>query len=260
MNLPKIGIIGYGSMGREIHKLCLDNDLTVTDTIDVDNKLDINKDYNFDVAIDFSNPEAVLESIKILTKKQKAIVIGTTGWEKHKAEVIALAKETNTPLIYGSNFSLGMQLFYRIVEYSSKLINQFDGFDIMINEMHHNNKADSPSGTALNLANIILNNYAKKSTVLAGNSNGKISSGQLQISSGRLGTVCGTHNILIDTSYETINLSHEAKNRRGFAGGAILAAKWIYGKSGIYNFSELIDLILTNNDINPNENISLSKK
>lgn len=250
MQLPKIGIIGYGSMGTEIHKLCLDNNLIVTDTIDVNNALSETQNYQFDVAIDFSRQDAVLNNVKILASQKKSLVIGTTGWDSLRQEVFDIAKANQIGLIYGSNFSLGVQLFFRIIQHSAELIDKFDCFDIMINEIHHKNKIDAPSGTALKLADIILNNYSKKDNILCGNLNGKIKANQLHITSGRIGNVFGTHSILIDSEFGNIELTHNAKSRKGFAGGAIIAAKWIFGKSGIFEFSQLVDMILQNGENN----------
>jgi len=153
--LPKIALVGYGAMGRVIEKLAKDKGYFITDIFDENNKLDPNEDYDFDVAIDFTYPDTVIENIKILTSKGKAVVVGTTGWYDRKDEMSDLVTKNGTGLVWGSNFSVGVQMYFKIVKYASKLVNYLDSYDVMVHELHHKRKKDSPSGTAEIMGKII---------------------------------------------------------------------------------------------------------
>lgn len=237
----KIALIGYGSMGKEIHKFAQSKGYEVTNIFEMDNPIKLSENYEFDVAIDFSYPEAVINNANIIADLGRNLVIGTTGWYD-KIEIIRnIAEQKSIGIIYSSNFALGSNLFFKIVDLASRIINKFDSFDIFINEIHHKNKKDSPSGTALSLAELIIKNIDRKKTILKDSINRRISPEQLHIASLRGGSIIGIHNIFIDSDAETIELTHRAKNRVGFAEGALLAADWIFGKKGFYNFSELID-------------------
>lgn len=237
----KIALIGYGSMGKEIHKFAQSRGYEVTNIFEMDNPIKLSENYEFDVAIDFSYPEAVINNANIIADLGRNLVIGTTGWYD-KTEIIKnIAEQKSVGIIYSSNFALGSNLFCKIVDLASRIINKFDSFDIFINEIHHKNKKDSPSGTALSLAELIIKNIDRKKTILKDSINRRISPEQLHIASLRGGSIIGIHNIFIDSEAETIELTHRAKNRVGFAEGALLAADWIFGKKGFYNFSELID-------------------
>ncbi len=235
----KIAIVGYGAMGKSIEKVAQKNNIEVTDIFDINSPIEHYKNYNFDVAIDFSSPAAIMDNIKILTNLNKNIVIGTTGWYQKIDEVRNYCEKAGNGIIWASNFSVGMQIFFKIIKEASKAIDKLDSYDIFINEIHHNNKIDSPSGTANMIANIILENNSRKKTIITETLNRKISSEELHISSNRGGNVVGTHTVFLDSTEDMLELKHIAKNRNGFAEGAVLAAKWIFNKKGFYNFSDL---------------------
>jgi 4-hydroxy-tetrahydrodipicolinate reductase len=236
----KIAIVGYGAMGKEIENVCKKQNIFISNIFDIDNPLDINKNYDFDVAIEFSTPSAVVDNVKILAKQKKNIVIGTTNWSDKIGLVKQIANDNNIGIVWASNFSIGMQIFFKLVQTSSQLFNKFNEYDSFISEIHHTNKIDSPSGTALSIANIMIDNINSKQKLLTENINRKISPDELHISSLRGGNICGQHNVYFDSEVDTIQLIHNAKNRNGFATGAVFAAKFIYNKSGFYNFEEIL--------------------
>ena len=236
----KIAIVGYGAMGKEIEAVAEKQNIIIKNIFDIDTPINENENYDFDVAIEFSNPDAVLNNVKLLAQKGKHIVIGTTGWTDKIEIVKKYAEKYNIGIIWSSNFSIGMQVFYRIVNEASKLINNFEIYDAFISEMHHKNKKDAPSGTAISLANIMLQNLQTKNKILTENINRKIHSNELQITSIRGGNIAGEHNIYFDSEVDTIKLTHNAKNRTGFAIGSIQAAKYIFNKKGFYNFENIL--------------------
>ena len=240
----KIAILGYGAMGKEVEKIASAKKIAVTDIFDIDKPIDIKKNYDFDIAVDFTYPDAVLENVKKLTKLKKSIVIGTTGWDKDFKKVKNLVKRSGIGLVYGSNFSIGMQMFMNIVEFASAQINNLDEYDIFMHEIHHKRKIDSPSGTALTLGKIILDNVKSKKKILTEKVDGLIPKSNLHISSTRGGEITGTHTVYIDSFADTLELTHRAKNRSGFALGAIEAALWLKNKKGFYDFRNIINDIL----------------
>ena len=237
----KIAIIGYGAMGRQIEKIAQNRGLVVTDIFEIDSRIDKNKEYDFDVAIDFSIADSVIENVSALSKLKKNIVIGTTGWDKDFKKVSSLVVKSDIGVVYGSNFSMGMQMFYRIAELAAKLKNHQPEYDIFMHEIHHKRKKDSPSGTALALAKIIQDNVPQKKKIITDKCSSAIDSSELHVSSTRGGEIAGTHTIYLDSESDTIELTHRAKNRTGFALGAVRAAEWISGKRGFYNISDVVD-------------------
>jgi len=240
----KIAILGYGSMGKEVEKAALLKNITVTDIFDIDKPINPNADYKFDVAIDFTLPESVIGNVEILSKMGKNIVIGTTGWEKHKMDIESMTANCSIGTVYASNFSIGMQMFFRIVDQASRMKNLFPEYDIFMHEIHHKRKKDSPSGTALTLAQSILKNVDSKNEIYTNKCEGEIQPDQLHVSSNRGGEIAGTHTIFIDSAADTLELTHRAKNRTGFAMGALQAAEWINGKKGFFDFKDVFDEII----------------
>lgn len=238
---PRIAILGYGRMGKAIEASAQRKNLIVSDIFDIDSQIKSNEEYNFDVAIDFSSPDAVLDNAKIVAEMGKNLVIGTTGWYSKLSELEAIIKGNNTACIYASNFSIGMNIFFKVVNHASQLLNNYDDFDLMINETHHKNKIDHPSGTALSLGEIILSNIERKKQIVSELPAGEaIKPSDLNVSYSRLGSVMGTHSVIIDSDVDTITLTHNAKSRVGFADGAVFAATWIHGKQGLYNFADIV--------------------
>lgn len=244
-NYPRIALIGYGSMGKEIERIAHNKGITITNIFDIDNPLSLTSPDNFDVAIDFSTPASVVENARLVSLLNKNIVIGTTGWNDRFDEVQQHIATNKVGAIYGSNYSIGMQMFFRVVRQAAMLINSVDEYDIFLHEIHHKRKIDSPSGTALSLAQIVLEEVERKQVLNAETLHGRINENDLHVSSVRGGEVTGTHTVYVDSLADTIELTHRAKNRSGFALGAIEAAGWIWNKKGMYDFTSVFTEILT---------------
>lgn len=242
--LPRIALIGNGSMGKEISRIAAERGFTITRIFDESSPLDASSPTDFDVAIDFSTPNAVLSNIQAICALRKNVVIGTTGWLEHLPAIKQLVEKHSIGVVYGSNFSIGMQMFFRIVRQAARLVNSAPEYDIFMQEIHHKRKLDSPSGTALSLGDIVLKEVDWKSSIYTETSHGKISPDDFHISSVRGGEVTGTHSIMIDSSADTIELTHRAKNRSGFASGALVAAEWIWKRQGVYDFTEQFENIV----------------
>lgn len=241
--LPKIAIVGYGNMGKEIEAIAKKDNYIITDIFDLDNPLKDNVNYEFDVAIDFTFPDTVLKNVLILAEHKKNIVLGTTGWYDYKKEVREIVEKNDVGLVWGSNFSIGMQMFFRITKEASRLMNCVDNFDILIHEMHHSRKKDSPSGTAVSLANIILQEVESKTRIEKNAIDGQIEKNVLHVSSSRGGDITGRHTIYIDSSSDSIELTHRAKNRSGFALGSLTAANWVNNNKGFHSFDDVLNNI-----------------
>ena len=241
---PQIALIGNGSMGKEISKIALEREITISRIFDENNPLLVSSPNDFDVAIDFSTPNAVVENIKAICILQKNIVVGTTGWSNHLPEIQQLVDKYNIGVVYGSNYSIGMQMYYRIIQQAARLVNTIPDYDIFMQEIHHKRKLDSPSGTALSLGKIVLEEVHRKSIINSETCHGKIAPEEFHISSLRGGEVTGTHTVMIDSLADTIEISHRAKNRSGFASGALVAADWIWMRQGLYEFTDQFENIM----------------
>lgn len=240
---PKIAIIGYGSMGREVESIAKAKEYNITNIFEIDNPIQKNVDYDFDVAIDFSYPNEVVQNVETLCQLKKHIVVGTTGWYDQKDRIQGIVEQAGIGMIYATNFSIGMRMFFKIIEDAAKLVDKISDYDVFLHEIHHRHKKDSPSGTAQSLAGIIIDNVNSKKSIVTDSINGEIRPDQLHVSSTRGGEVMGYHKLFLDSAADTIELTHRAKNRSGFAAGAISAANWINGRTGFYEFSEMIENI-----------------
>lgn len=243
--MVNIALIGYGKMGQMIHSMSNHFDCNVIAIVDPfsQNKehlktIESLKDLDIDVCIEFSNPEAVLNNIKKIADLKMNMVIGTTGWLEHIEVISELIMKKDIALMYGSNYSLGMNLFYQILNYSTALFNKVQTYDVFAYEIHHNQKKDSPSGTAKEIAQIVLKNTDTKDKVVYDRLDDAIKPNEFQFSSIRGGNIPGTHVLAFDSVADTIELSHVARNREGFAQGALIASKWLAGKKGVYNFKD----------------------
>lgn len=229
-------------MGRELEALATRAQCRVVAIFDEERPL-TEEAKGFDVAIDFSLPNAVLHNVQRLAGLRKNIVLGTTGWGTVAAEVRAIVEQAGIGLVYGSNFSIGMQMFVRIVRAAARLANAHADYDVFLHEIHHTRKADSPSGTALTLADVVLHEVDRKTELLTETSHGRIAPEALHVSSSRGGEIAGTHTVALDSIADTIELTHRAKNRSGFALGALRAAHWIHGKTGMHDFSDVFEQV-----------------
>lgn len=251
-----ITIIGYGKMGKEIEKIAKEKNHTIISIVDNSfkekeingircfNEINEKSLNGAEVVIDFTEPSTAFENIKKVSELKKNIVVGTTGWYDHLGDVEKIVKENNTGLIWSGNFSIGVNAFFRIVKESSKIFNKIPSYDVMGVEFHHKHKADSPSGTAKMLSKIIVDNITNKKNVVYEELNRKISTDEFHFASVRGGSIPGTHQIIFDSSVDTIKLEHTARGRAGFAFGAIMAAEFIHNKNGFYNIDDLMKNII----------------
>lgn len=238
----KIALIGYGNMGKELKRLATLRNMNVTQIFDEDSPIFEAKKFDFDVALDFSIPSAVLPNAEIVAKAKKNLVVGTTGWYDKSDTMKQIALDNNIGIVWGANFSLGMQIFFRLTALAAELADSVGEYDIFVHEIHHRRKKDSPSGTAHNLGNIILENFDEKSKILVNTPHAEIHQNQLHVTSTRGGHVLGTHTVYLDSEVDTLELTHRARNRSGFAGGALKAAELIHGKKGYFSFEELLGM------------------
>jgi len=242
-----IGLLGYGKMGKEIEAVAkrLSHSIaTIADPAYDGSSYLSDKRAEFagcDVLVDFSAASAVMEHVKYAGTLKKPIVIGTTGWQKDLDQVKRIVNDCGIAAVVASNFSLGVNLFISTVEKAAKLFGQFDGFDCAILESHHNQKADAPSGTAITIGNAILENFPAKKRVRTGIPDGRIAKEELQINSIRVGNEFGTHTVFFDSENDRIELTHTSRGRRGLAVGAVRAAEWAVGKTGFYQFREILE-------------------
>jgi len=237
----KIALIGYGKMGKEIEKICHERGHETPLIIDVKNNNDLNSISlkNIDVAIEFTVPKSALENYKKCFAANVPVVSGTTGWLDNFNEVKSICKKDGKGFFYASNFSLGVNLFFELNAYLAKLMNPHGGYDVAMEEIHHTQKLDAPSGTAITLAEGIVDNLDRKQNWVLNDFN---TTENLQIVAKRLGTVPGTHTITYDSEVDKIEITHVAKGRKGFALGSVLAAEFMIGKSGVYGMKDLLNL------------------
>lgn len=249
-----IAIVGYGKMGKIVRREAIAAGHTIVDIVDPFicedhikksvEEIDVER---CDVVVDFSIPSVVMENIRFYAESGLSAVVGTTGWYDRLSEVRSLVENMNGSIVYSANFSLGVAAFIKVAEYFSKIMNKLANYDVAIEEIHHREKKDSPSGTALILENLILSNIERKKRAVHGNIDNARSE-DLQVSSLRIGSYPGTHRILFDSLSDSIELTHSARNRSGFAIGAIKAASWIKGRKGLFTFSDFIDAFLGGDD------------
>jgi 4-hydroxy-tetrahydrodipicolinate reductase len=226
----KIAIVGYGKMGRMIERLAMARGHDCLARFDIDNNagaagLTPEKLAGIDVAVEFSTPDAAVENIRRLVACKVPVVVGTTGWYARLDEVKSWVAEQNGALVYGANFSIGMNIFFKIARDAAAIFARYSEYDAFLVEHHHKYKKDAPSGTALVIADLTRESYGDRTP---------------EAVSIRAGYVPGTHELGFDSESDTITLSHTARSREGFAAGALLAAERIAGRRGVYEFPELL--------------------
>ena len=237
--IMNIAIIGYGRMGHEIEAIALERGHAVKLVVDQDNTDDLNGANlkMIDVAIEFSSPDAAFNNIVACLEKGVPVVSGTTGWLDKYSRVVDICKKNNTSFIHSSNFSIGVNILFRLNKELAKLMDRFHAYRVNIEEIHHIKKLDAPSGTAISLANGIAENH---SGYEEWNSENIIADKSIPISSVREGIVPGTHNVRWDSDIDTIHLKHEARNRKGFALGAVVAAEFISSREGVFTINDVM--------------------
>jgi 4-hydroxy-tetrahydrodipicolinate reductase len=225
----KLAIIGYGKMGRLIESLAVRDGWEIGPRLDIDDNRDgsgitAQSMRGVDAAVDFSQPDAVAANIRAACRARVNLVVGTTGWDRFRPEIRKTVLDSGIGLVYGSNFSVGVNLFFEIVERAAQLVGKFPQYDPFLSEDHHRAKKDAPSGTALTLLEIVKLHLEGRS---------------IGVASTRAGHIPGNHRVGFDSEADTIVLEHQARSRQGFAEGALLAARWIVGKQGFYEFREV---------------------
>jgi len=245
----KIALLGYGKMGKIIEKIALSRKHEVVLIIDHDNINDLTTEnlQKADVAIEFSTPSTVLSNIGHCFKAGVPVVVGTTGWYDQVDAVKVQCEEDNGAIIYGSNYSVGVNVFFHVNKILAKLMSNYPYYDVQVEEIHHTQKLDAPSGTAITIAEGILNGIPNKKewvNVLGdADAEDNIKTDQLLIESHRIDSVPGTHTVIYDSEVDTIEFKHTAHNRNGFALGAVLAAEWIPGKKGFFSVSDMFNFV-----------------
>jgi 4-hydroxy-tetrahydrodipicolinate reductase len=234
-----IAILGYGKMGKEIEKIALERNHKVLLTIDIENQSDFTNENlsNIDVAIDFSTPDSAYKNIIRCFDTDTPIVSGTTGWLERFDEVISICREKGQTFFYASNFSLGVNIFFELNKKLAGMMNALDDYDIAIEETHHKQKLDAPSGTAIKLAKDIISALDRKNKWEL---NKASESDSIGITAIRKENITGIHTITYDSPMDFIEIKHSAKSRKGFALGAILAAEFIKDKKGYFTMNDLL--------------------
>ena len=234
----KIALIGYGKMGKEIEQIAISRGHEIVSIIDIDNRNDFESDAfrSADVAIEFTNPSIAVANYKQCFEAGIPVVSGTTGWLKEIDEVRSLCESNGNTLFWSSNFSVGVNIFFALNKYLAKLMNRFPEYNVSMEEVHHTQKLDAPSGTAITLAEGILANLDRKEAWVKEK---ETQSTDLAIASIRRGTVPGIHEITYESSADIITIKHDAKSRKGFALGAVLAAEFAKDKKGFLTMDDL---------------------
>ena len=231
----KIALLGYGKMGQTIERIAMERGHEIVLKKDEFNTYEGLS--NADVAIDFSIPAVAVENISSCFYANVPVISGTTGWLDRYDEMAALCEEKKGAFISSSNFSLGVNLFFGLNEYLAKMMSKFDSYTVDMEEIHHTQKLDAPSGTTISLAKGVIENSDYTSWTLD-----KAKENQIHIEAVRTGNVPGTHTVTYNSTVDTIEIKHTAHNRDGFALGAVIAAEWIVGKQGIFTMRDVLEL------------------
>jgi 4-hydroxy-tetrahydrodipicolinate reductase len=232
-------LIGYGKMGKTIERIATEKGHHIVGRVDANNMDAITafSGQTVDVAIEFTQPESAFKNVSYCLQNQIPVVCGTTGWLHDFPQAEKLCKENNGTLFYASNYSIGVNLFFRLNKIAAQLFNHYPQYDVAMEEIHHTEKKDAPSGTAITLAQGILQHLsAKKRWTIDAPSSAE----DLPIGVVRENNVPGTHSIMYNSTEDSITLTHTAHSREGFALGAVLAAEWVQGKKGVLGMTEML--------------------
>jgi 4-hydroxy-tetrahydrodipicolinate reductase len=238
-SIMNIALIGYGRMGHEIESIAIKRGHFIKLIVDKENENDLNKTNlaPVDVAIEFSFPAAAYHNISVCLNEGIPVVSGTTGWLENYDNVVEICKKNKTAFIHSSNFSIGVNLLYRLNSELARHMQRYHNYSVSIEEIHHTKKLDAPSGTAIVLAGGIVENHSQYAKWCFEKDK---SDNSVPIRSIREGNVPGTHTVTWDSEIDTISLKHEAKNRQGLALGAVMAAEFIYTKNGVFTMNDVI--------------------
>lgn len=234
----RIALIGYGKMGKIIERIALSRGHEIVARIDIDNQQDFESEAfkSADVAIEFTAPSVAVENYKKAAKAGVSVVSGTTGWTSQIEEVKKMFADKDLAFFWSSNYSVGVNIFFAVNKYLAKIMNGFGQYDVNMVETHHIHKLDAPSGTAVSLAQDILSNLDRKDKWVLGKAG---EANEMGIEAVREGEVPGIHTIRYESDVDSITITHDAKNREGFALGAVLAAEFTYGKKGFLTTSDM---------------------
>ena len=234
----KIALIGYGKMGHAIEQIALQRGHEIVSVIDVNNQEDFTSDAfkSADVAIEFSMPAVAMDNYRRAFAAGVPVVSGTTGWLEHLPEIKEACKAGQT-FFYASNFSLGVNIFFALNKYLAKIMNDFPAYDVRMVETHHVHKWDAPSGTAITLAEGLIDNIERKNKWVEGK---EPAEDEIGICSVREGEVPGIHTVIYESDVDTISITHDAKSRMGFALGAVIAAEFTCGKKGFLTMQDML--------------------
>lgn len=242
----KIALIGYGKMGKAIHEIANEknnrsdkNKFDISLIVDVDNRLSVTKQelQQVDVAIEFTSPHTAVENIQWCFDADVPVVVGSTGWTEKLDEIKNYAIANNKSFLFAPNFSIGVNIFFEVNRYLSQIMNHHDEYNVTLEEIHHTEKKDAPSGTALHATLDILNRLERKKNW---ENNVTTNVETISIISKREENIPGTHLVTYESSIDKIELIHTAHNRKGFASGALLAAEWLVGKKGVYSMEDVL--------------------
>ncbi len=235
----KIALIGYGKMGKEIEQILIARGHTIPLIIDLNNTNDLDAAHlqKVDVAIEFTTPSTAYGNVVKCLEEGVPVVCGTTAWLDKLPEVEQLCKEKNGAFFYASNYSIGVNIFFEINRRLAQLMNRFGEYDVTIEETHHTQKKDAPSGTAVTLAEGVLENLDRKQKWVCGTTTVPE---ELEVVAIRRSVVPGTHTVTYESDVDALSITHMAKSRRGFALGAVLAAEFLHGKTGIFSMKDLM--------------------
>lgn len=231
----KIALLGYGRMGKMIEQIAISRGHEIIAKVD-----ESTQDFDIktaDVAIDFSIPSVAFKNISLCLENNVPVISGTTGWLENYDKAVELCNKNEGAFIYASNFSLGVNVFFQLNEYLATMMKNLSQYDVSIEEIHHTQKLDAPSGTAITLAEGIINNSNKEAWKLD-----KAASNEIPITALREPEVPGTHSISYKSEVDTIDIKHTAHNREGFALGAVVASEWIIGKTGVFSMKDVLNL------------------
>ena len=231
----KIALLGYGKMGKVIERIALERGHEIVLKKDQDSSFDGLK--NADVAIDFSVPDSAVANISECLNNEIPVISGTTGWLVDYPRMVELCNAKNGSFIYGSNFSLGVNVFFELNEYLAKMMANLKQYNVSMKEIHHTQKLDAPSGTAITLAEGVIKNTNYANWTLE-----TPISNEIHIEAKRIENVPGTHSIFYDSEVDQIEIKHTAHSREGFALGAVIAAEWLIGKKGVFTMKDVLGL------------------
>lgn len=238
----KLLLIGYGKMGRAIEARAVARGHEIVGIVDPShpgvNIADFNPS-NADAAIEFTHPDAAFANVQACLRQRLPVVCGSTGWLHHFQEAVDLCQQTDGSLFYASNYSVGVNLFFHFNEYIATKMHQFGGYDVQVREIHHTQKVDQPSGTALTAAEAILRHFPTKTTW---RNEPAQKPEELAVLSERTDAVVGTHIVTYSSEADTLELKHEAHTRDGFVDGALMAAEWLPGHQGVFGMKDLLGL------------------